>query len=94
MEIDGVPTNRTERRIVSSTAVGPTANTFGTDNTGAILVQVLSNAIFFSLHSATCTPSITDFRAGAGDMFSVRPANSLRMIRDGSDSCVKLQEFE
>ena len=94
IEIPGVPNSNRETLTVSSTAVGPTDNTFGTNNTGAILVQVLSNSVFFSLHAATCTPSITDFVAYAGDMFTVQPAKMLRMIRNGSDSCVKLQGFE
>ena len=94
IEVPGYLTDEEETITVSSTALGPTNDTFGgTCNPGGVFVMVLSNSIYLSLHGPTATPDADDFVAYTGDVFAVWPASKLRMIRNGSDSCVKLQGF-
>ena len=86
-------TSAEETISVSNTAIGITANLCGTNNTGGAYVQVLSNGIYASFHSATATPDSGDFIINAGTtgpQFWVKPASKLRMIRQSSDSSVKV----
>lgn len=92
--IPGAPTSSEETITVSSTALGITADLCGTDNSGGVLIQLVSGDIYVSLHSATATPDSNDFDLAAGDYLYVKPAWKLRMIRQTADSTVKAQCFE
>ena len=86
-------TSGEETISVSSSAVGVTANLCGTDNTGGAYIQVLSNGIYFTVHSATATPDSGDYTLNSGTtgpQFWIKPASKLRMIRQSSDSNVKV----
>jgi len=57
------------------------------------LLEVLSNAIYFTLNSPTATPDSGDYAAPVGTVISVERANYIRMIRQSVDSSVKVTCF-
>ena len=92
------PTSQEETITVSNSAIGITASictkTGGNGRTKA-LMQVKTEPIYFSVHSASATPDSGDFKANDGDMFTLSQTEvaKLRMIRVGSDASVKVQCF-
>ncbi len=83
-----------ETITVGATATGITA-TLCTERgrqTPALL-EVLTNAIYFTLDSPSATPDSGDYTAALGTVISVERANYLRMIRQTSDSSVKVTCF-
>jgi hypothetical protein len=92
--IDGIPYAE-ETITVSSSAVGLTAGLC--TQSGVVnpaLVQVKTNAIYFTLHSATATPDSGDYEAAAGTYLEVQRPDRLRMIRQTSDAAVKVTCFQ
>ncbi len=57
------------------------------------LLEVLTNAIYFTLNSPTATPDSSDHAAPVGTVISVNKANYVRMIRQSADSSVKVTCF-
>jgi hypothetical protein len=91
--IGGVPMSGEETITVSSSAIGVTANLCGGGNMNGAMGQVTSSAgIYAAFHSTSATPDSGDFVFAQYDVFFVKPANQLRMIRSsGSDATVKIQ---
>lgn len=62
---------------VSSTAVGLTCTT-------RALVQVLTNAIYYTLHSATFTPTSSHYPAATGTQLELEFPSQFRAVRQGT----------
>lgn len=73
-----------EKVTVAASAIGITANLCvqAGGQESAALVQVLSNSIYYTLHSATATPVATDYSAAAGDWIYTQKPSTLRMIQN------------
>ncbi len=81
-----------ETKTVSSTTVGVTANLCGPGNAAGVVGQVLSAAgIYAAVHNTAATADSGDFTFAQYDVFFVKPASLLRMIRITTDATVKLQ---
>jgi hypothetical protein len=92
--IDGVPYAE-ETITVSNTAIGVTSGLC--TQSGVIspaLIQVKSQAIYFTLNSATATPDSDDYEGPAGTLMEVQRPDRLRMIRQSSDAKVKVTCFQ
>ena len=98
--LDLTAPNSSEETITVSTAAIGVTSTVCKDAGGSrqpAIVQVKSQSIYFSLHSATATPDSGDFKANDGDFFrfSKTEIAKLRMIRSGSsDATVKVQCYD
>lgn len=79
--------------VTANTTCVPTALLGPTGQPWGVMAEVLSNAILYTVHSPDATPDHDAHRASAGDVFYVKPATKLRMRRDGTDACVRLQAF-
>jgi len=92
--IDGIPYAE-ETITVSSSAVGITAN-LCTQNgvVNQALMQVKTNGIYFTLHSATATPDANDYEAAAGTYLEVTRPDRFRAIRQTADAAVKITCFQ
>jgi hypothetical protein len=78
-----------EMVVVSTTPVGLTSGLcFGTNQPDQrALIQVLDNDIWFTLHSATATPSgSSGFKALAGTYMIVDNASGFRAVRVSADA--------
>ena len=57
------------------------------------LLEVKTNSIFYTLDDPAATPDSGDYEASAGTIISTAKANYIRMIRQTSDSSVKVTCF-
>lgn len=98
MDVEGSLTSSEATMTVTDVVTGVPSSLFaGLDCqawTKRVLCQVLSNAINVTLHSKGATPDADDFIFFAGDVFTVKPATNLRMVRNGTSACVKFQLIE
>jgi hypothetical protein len=86
--VTGIPFAE-ETVTVSTTAIGTTVC-----GTSPALIQVKSNGIYFTLHSATATPDADDYEASAGDFIEVDHPSRFRAIRSGAaDAKIKVTCF-
>lgn len=92
--IDGMPYAE-ETITVSSSAIGVTAGLCTLSGVvNPALVQVKTNPVYFTLHSATATPDSGDYEAAAGTIIEVQRPDRLRMIRQTSDAYAKVTCFQ
>ncbi|SRR5258706_8829888 len=88
----GAPTTLTAAVTVSNSALSIVTCTGGENKA---LLQVKTNAINFTLDSASATPGANDFLLNAGDWYFVDPITTFRWIRSGAaDAVVKVQCFK
>lgn len=95
LAFQGFPSGCVQTFTVSTGVSTLSANFAGSNNDQGIVCQVVSGAINFTIQGGAGTPTTTDFYAGLYDVFSVKPGNRLRMVRNGStDATVKVQVVE
>lgn len=82
-----------EATIIVTGNVGCVPNSLLTAGNG-VLWEVLSGGVNYTLGDATKTPDQDDFVGNVGDQFYTEPANGLRLIHRGADSCVKMQAVQ
>lgn len=88
------PTGSKEVIVVSSSAIGITANLCGFGNQRGALCQVLDAAIYVTFTGPTTTPGAGDFEMAAGTFFFDDCANRLRFKRVTTDARVVVQAME
>lgn len=88
----GTPTNVETTVTVTAnvTCVPSTLLTAGE----AVLVEVLSGSVLYTIHDSGATPDHNDYVLTTGDQMLLKPAGWLRMRRNGDDACVKMQAFQ
>lgn len=60
----------------------------------AVLAEVLSGGVNYTITDTNATPGKNDHGLTVGDQVFVDPAKNLRMVRASADSCVKLTAFQ
>jgi hypothetical protein len=90
----GSPTASEETLVVSSSAIGITADLCGDGNETGALCQVLDQSVYVTFNGPLKTPDSGDFLFTAGTIFYVRVANRVRFIRVTTDARVKVQAME